>query len=67
MMLEAGQKLIILVAEGAADPRNATSLEDGEISLKLNKRGSQAIWMFDIRGRVSVSVPRRLYLCHLQS
>ncbi|KAI9633365.1 checkpoint protein Hus1/Mec3 [Dioszegia hungarica] len=43
------------INDGITDSRNATSLQDGEVSLKLNKRGNQAIWAFDIRGRSQLS------------
>ena len=39
------------------DSKNMTSLEaaTSAVSLKLNKRGNQAIWAFDIKGVVSLS------------
>jgi HUS1 checkpoint protein len=33
--------------------RNATSLTEADVSLKLNKKGDQPVWAFEIRGRVS--------------
>ncbi|GFZ44818.1 hypothetical protein JCM24511_02544 [Saitozyma sp. JCM 24511] len=31
--------------------RNATSLTEADVSLKLNKKGDQPVWAFEIRGR----------------
>jgi HUS1 checkpoint protein len=35
--------------------RNATSLTDADVSLKLNKRVNQPVWAFEIKGRVSAT------------
>jgi HUS1 checkpoint protein len=38
--------------------RNATSLTEADVSLKLNKKGDQPVWAFEIRGRVSRRLTR---------
>lgn len=47
--------------------RNATSLTEADVSLKLNKKGDQPVWAFEIRGRVSRRLIRpiayRYHLC----
>ena len=45
----------MIVGTGIGDSRNMTSLDaaSSAVSLKLNKRGNQAIWAFDIKGVVS--------------
>lgn len=39
---------------------NATALSDSEVTLKLNKKGTQPMWVFDIRGMVCE--PSLLYM-----
>ena len=50
-------KLIKVLGTGMGDSKSATALEaaTSAVTLKLNKRGKQAIWAFDIKGVVSWS------------
>jgi hypothetical protein len=50
-------KLILSPAGAVSETsRNSTGMSEAEVSLKLNKRGPNAIWAFEIRGKVGVDI-----------